>query len=67
MGTATTQEKPSTSGYINIQNDPPEVLPVVVEDEAPTAPCVESVKLANKINKGTQKGLRRPICRSKGI
>ena len=44
MGTATTQEKPSTSGYINIQNDPPEVLPVVVEDEAPTAPCVESVK-----------------------
>ena len=55
MGTATTQEKPSTSGYINIQNDPLEVLPVVVEDEAPTPPCVESVKPANKETKALKK------------
>ena len=63
-----TQEKPSKSaGYINMENDPLEVLPVMVEDEASTPPSVESSLKANKRNKGTQKGLRRPICCSKGI
>ena len=42
--------QPSTSGDINIENDPPEVLPVMVEDEAPTPPC-------DKKNNGTQKRL----------
>ena len=48
--TVYTQEKPSTSGYIKIQNDPPKALPIMVEDEAPTP-------AGDKRNKATHKGL----------
>ena len=55
------KEKPSTSGHIDDKKDQAEEVPGY-NQSAMFFPCAKLFKQ----NKGTQKGLRRPICHSKG-
>ena len=63
---STDQEKPSTSAASESPPDELEEFPILPVDESAIYTC--STRTCDlKANKATQKGQRRPICRSKGI